>query len=496
MIIKKKQANLSNIKELSTMGVAKKGLQRLLKYKPDIVNAMKLKEHSFKYTHLSKLGIIGDSWTHTMICLNDSLRNNLSKEEIAAALFHDTNLNEDEIRLELLNILEKEMVEKAISLIEDYSEFRRQLFTQHSFKNEDKELFKDMGKAFHCFVESRPHIVESMKLSDHNYSFEHLSPFHAEGSVWTHTLMVLNEAIKLNSPKESILAALLHDIGKPPAEEVNDEKQRKRFIGHEGISFFMAADILTNELSHFVNKNEAEMTLKLIACHSELFQWKGGASDDGIKSRFSGNPDFLKKLSYQAISDWGGRIRLSEDGDTPPDLINIANTIKLPNKNLVNKDLPVLTILVGLPAAGKSTYKNNMEVDFVTVCRDDILEEVTEGSSYNDKFNKQDSQKINSILDKTFQNAAKEGKNIVVDMTNMSKKARRKWLKHHWIKKNEYKTEIIVFATGFDLVTERNKTRKGKEIGYGVCKKMAKAFSYPMEDEAAIVKMILPKTLK
>ena len=59
--------------------------------------------------------------------------------------------------------------------------------------------------------------------------------FHAEGDVWTHTMMVLDKAAryrdKAENPKGFMLAALCHDYGKAICTEVVDG--RIRSIGHE-----------------------------------------------------------------------------------------------------------------------------------------------------------------------------------------------------------------------------------------------------------------------
>ena len=59
--------------------------------------------------------------------------------------------------------------------------------------------------------------------------------FHAEGDVWTHTMMVLDQAAKYRdkaeNPKGFMLAALCHDYGKAVCTQVVDG--RIRSIGHE-----------------------------------------------------------------------------------------------------------------------------------------------------------------------------------------------------------------------------------------------------------------------
>lgn len=64
--------------------------------------------------------------------------------------------------------------------------------------------------------------------------------FHPEGDVWEHTLRLLE---RLREPSiELALAALLHDVGKPPTQTFED---RIRFSGHEAKGEEMARAMLT-----------------------------------------------------------------------------------------------------------------------------------------------------------------------------------------------------------------------------------------------------------
>jgi putative nucleotidyltransferase with HDIG domain len=64
-------------------------------------------------------------------------------------------------------------------------------------------------------------------------------PYHPEGDVWTHTLMLLDN---LRQPTPTLaLAALLHDVGKPPTFRIAD---RIRFDGHAEVGAGMAAGIM------------------------------------------------------------------------------------------------------------------------------------------------------------------------------------------------------------------------------------------------------------
>lgn len=57
---------------------------------------------------------------------------------------------------------------------------------------------------------------------------EQSKKYHPEGSVWNHTMLVLDEAAKVRTqskePEEFMWAALLHDIGKPATTRVRKDK--------------------------------------------------------------------------------------------------------------------------------------------------------------------------------------------------------------------------------------------------------------------------------
>lgn len=97
--------------------------------------------------------------------------------------------------------------------------------------------------------------------------------FHPEGDVWTHTMMVLDEAAGLKegaaNPLGFMLAALTHDFGKAVTTEVIDGKIRSR--GHEIKGLPMIKTFLqriTNEtklIKYVLNMDELHMQPKIMA---------------------------------------------------------------------------------------------------------------------------------------------------------------------------------------------------------------------------------------
>ena len=97
------------------------------------------------------------------------------------------------------------------------------------------------------FQENYKILFKEMENTNHNHHFD-LHPYHQEGSVWCHTMMVMSYIdLKITSNMKTVLmiTALLHDIGKTRAIQYK-EPNRYVFNGHEGLSTFMAIEILWN----------------------------------------------------------------------------------------------------------------------------------------------------------------------------------------------------------------------------------------------------------
>lgn len=81
-----------------------------------------------------------------------------------------------------------------------------------------------------------------LRLRDTMQSPKH----HPEGSVWNHTVMVVDEAAKVKSRSSNeaafMWAALLHDIGKPDTTKIRNEKITS--YNHEAVGANMARKFL------------------------------------------------------------------------------------------------------------------------------------------------------------------------------------------------------------------------------------------------------------
>ena len=138
--------------------------------------------------------------------------------------------------------------------------------------------------------------------------------FHAEGDVWTHTMMVLDQAAKYRdkaeNPKGFMLAALCHDYGKAVCTQVVDG--RIRSIGHETEGLPLVEAFLNRITSETKLIN---YVLNLCALHMKPNAL--AAMNAGVKStnKMFDQAQDPTALVYMAMADNYGRIMA--DGITP-----------------------------------------------------------------------------------------------------------------------------------------------------------------------------------
>ena len=138
--------------------------------------------------------------------------------------------------------------------------------------------------------------------------------FHAEGDVWTHTMMVLNQAAKYRdkaeNPKGFMLAALCHDYGKAVCTQVVDG--RIRSIGHETEGLPLVETFLSRITSETKLIN---YVLNLCALHMKPNAL--ASMNAGVKStnKMFDQAQDPTALVYMAMADNYGRIMAN--GITP-----------------------------------------------------------------------------------------------------------------------------------------------------------------------------------
>jgi len=262
-----------------------------------------------------------------------------------------------------------------------------------------------------------PSIIEYMNNTSHSMGFGQTNHFHLEGTVNTHTCMVLLMAETLKVSKIVKISALLHDIGKPKSRKIEefsknqiekglDAKYPKYFLdsldstsmferfseeypnikdmsatearkflenlktqkvmmkGHEGLSFFLSIEVL-NELKRInvINVEEMQDILTLISMHGDLFDHIKDFKEfkpEVIINKFNGKRLFLDFVDLVKC-DSLGRFHIESDGrkgqakDIGKSIFNSETWDKYfkPKSIFNNENKPTITLLVGLPETGK-----------------------------------------------------------------------------------------------------------------------------------------------
>jgi predicted kinase len=138
-----------------------------------------------------------------------------------------------------------------------------------------------------------------------------------------------------------------------------------------------------------------------------------------------------------------------------------------------------VTLMVGLPYSGKSTevditIPREYPWDHFIISRDKIIQRLI-GKNYNEKWNNADQKEVDKELQIQFKES-KKYTNVIVDMTHMSAKSRRKTLSHFG---ENWQKNCIVMLPTLQTIEERQKLRTDKVIDNSVIDAMIKSFRPP-----------------
>jgi predicted kinase len=331
----------------------------------------------------------------------------------------------------------------------------------------------------YCF----PYITEPMKDNGHNYSTKNINTYHVEDGIWTHTMMACLIADKNKVSKINKIAILLHDIGKPASIINMDEIEKRRFIGHEGISVFMSIRILKDLISkEVITEEEMIKILYIISYHGLLFQFIEDGKEKNEKKllEYFRGLDIFEEYVAQVRSDSSGRFFLNGNYEKEhSDKLGVTiygkdfidrNKAIFEDKPIVNEDLPSITILIGPMCAGKSTWVKSNRTNEIIISRDleiekSYISKYGKATDYNTMFydmTNDESAAIDKKLVTLYVKAIRAKESMIVDMTNISKKSRRRYLSQ--FKKNSYLRKGVVFLKDYEDIKECASTRKGKEV--------------------------------
>jgi predicted kinase len=116
--------------------------------------------------------------------------------------------------------------------------------------------------------------------------------------------------------------------------------------------------------------------------------------------------------------------------------------------------------LIGPPLSGKDTYiKNNNFENHEIISRDDIMMSLHNNSDYDQAFKSVNQKLVDKLFNEKIFTAINNGKNVVINMTNLSVKSRHRNLCK--FSQETYERVAIVFPRlTIDEYKSRNKKRK------------------------------------
>ena len=138
-------------------------------------------------------------------------------------------------------------------------------------------------------------------------------------------------------------------------------------------------------------------------------------------------------------------------------------------------------MLIGVPGSGKSTWiKNHADASAMVLSTDDKIEAAAraQGKTYSEVF-KDEIKAANVGMQNDLIRALRDGRDIIWDQTNITRKSRRDKIKQI---PHSYEKIAVFFPTPLDL-KQRLASRPGKEIPEPVVLSMINQLEPPSKEE-------------
>jgi len=322
------------------------------------------------------------------------------------------------------------------------------------------------------------------------------SPWHREASVWIHTQMALATLRgRENEMSEhdyllTQMAILFHDVGKPVSEETltrEDGVEYRRYAGHEQMSAVMFTEqYLTDPDLQAVMQPLGETGHRKVRWLIEHHLPYGLQKKDklaALKRSTLKTVGSLFPLYAHLLADAEGRI---SDGHEEKlrnvhEWIKMMDSVHVDSLTPVNDDAQVCYVLMGPPGIGKSTWTKNSAGSSLHYSWDNIRLELLQLHHPQEFFVNFDnlqrqydlafefcvsnqtlwnsaSTKWNTMLRWAYQ----QKKNIVVDNTNQTVKARTLFIQS--ARKAGFRVVGVEFYASDKTLMERALSRKDKGI--------------------------------
>ena len=135
---------------------------------------------------------------------------------------------------------------------------------------------------------------------------------------------------------------------------------------------------------------------------------------------------------------------------------------------------PVLLLLCGIPASGKSTFAKSLQTHYTILSSDKIRSEL---GDVNDQSN---NKKVFDILHERIREELLKGNSVIVDATNTKRQYRKIILEA--VSDIDCFKLADVFLTDYQTCLERN-AKRDRKVPEEVIQKMWNEFQFPSKEE-------------
>jgi predicted kinase len=144
--------------------------------------------------------------------------------------------------------------------------------------------------------------------------------------------------------------------------------------------------------------------------------------------------------------------------------------------------MPTIYMLIGVPASGKSTWREKFKGDALVISSDDLIEAYAadHDMTYNEVF-KEQIKIATAVVKNEAQKAFVADQDVIWDQTNLTKKSRASKLA---MVPEHYRKTAVFFATPLEEEWQRRlNSRPGKSIPSYILDSMVEMLEMPEQDE-------------
>jgi predicted kinase len=147
--------------------------------------------------------------------------------------------------------------------------------------------------------------------------------------------------------------------------------------------------------------------------------------------------------------------------------------------------MPRFIMMIGVPSGGKSTLAHQLRgvnEDYYIVSRDNIVTAMGNTLNYNEAWKTVDHKQVDKLLNERLSLLLEAKKDIILDMTNLTKASRRRRLSQV---SSEYAKWAMYFPLTYREMMQRAAIRaqEGKSIPGKVLTEMFESLEEPTKDE-------------